>query len=52
MLQHGEELYEALWPLLSAAEIEALGRRAQRLLASRIFPSEPRNRRAFPYPPI
>lgn len=37
---------------LSPREITALQRRAERLLTSRIFPRTPRDRRAFPYPPI
>ncbi|MBC7877491.1 MAG: SCO1664 family protein [Anaerolineales bacterium] len=45
------------WPdifelYLSPSEITALQRRAQRLLNSRTFPRTPRDRRAFPYPPI
>jgi uncharacterized repeat protein (TIGR03843 family) len=41
-----------LEPYLSPAEIAALQRRAQRLLAERVFPRPPQDRRAFPYPPI
>lgn len=37
---------------LSPKEISALQRRAKRLAASRTFPFPPRDRRAFPYPPI
>jgi uncharacterized repeat protein (TIGR03843 family) len=37
---------------LSPVEITALKHRAQRLLASKTFPRAPRDRRAFPYPPI
>ncbi len=37
---------------LSPNEIAALQRRAKRLLTSRTFPPAPRDRRAFPYPPI
>ena len=45
------------WPslfeyYLSPVEITALQRRAQKLLTSKIFPRTPRDRRAFPYPPI
>ena len=45
------------WPgifesYLSPGEITALLRRAERLLTSRKFPQAPRDRRAFPYPPI
>jgi hypothetical protein len=37
---------------LAPQEIAALQRRAENLLASRIFPPAPTHRRAFPYPPI
>ncbi len=37
---------------LSPKEIAALQRRAKRLAAARTFPFPPRDRRAFPYPPI
>ena len=37
---------------LSPYEITALQRRANRLVTSRKFPQAPRDRRAFPYPPI
>jgi uncharacterized repeat protein (TIGR03843 family) len=45
------------WPglfesYLSPIEITALQGRAERLHSSRKFPQAPRNRRAFPYPPI
>ncbi len=45
------------WPslfesYLNRDEITALQRRAERLLTSRKFPQAPRDRRAFPYPPI
>jgi hypothetical protein len=45
------------WPglfesYLSPGEITALQRRAERLISSRKFPQAPRDRRAFPYPPI
>jgi len=45
------------WPglfesYLSPGEITALQRRAERLLSSCKFPQAPRDRRAFPYPPI
>jgi uncharacterized repeat protein (TIGR03843 family) len=45
------------WPslfesYLSPVEITALQRRAKKLLASKIFPRAPKDRRAFPYPPI
>ena len=37
---------------LSLTEVVALQNRAERLLASRTFPQAPRDRRAFPYPPL
>jgi uncharacterized repeat protein (TIGR03843 family) len=37
---------------LSPNEIAALLRRAKRLLNSKVFPLAPRDRRAFPYPPL
>jgi len=37
---------------LSPNEIIALQRRAKRLLTSKVFPQAPRDRRAFPYPPL
>jgi uncharacterized repeat protein (TIGR03843 family) len=45
------------WPglfesYLSPGEITALQRRAERLLTSHKFPQAPRDRRAFPYPPV
>jgi len=45
------------WPrllefCLSPREIRALQRRAERLCTTKVFPREPRDRRAFPYPPI
>ena len=42
----------ALEPYLSPSELDALQRRADRLLTSRHFPPPPRDRRAFPYPPL
>jgi uncharacterized repeat protein (TIGR03843 family) len=45
------------WPglfesYLSPREIAALQRRAEKLFTSKVFPRAPRDRRAFPYPPI
>ena len=37
---------------LSPEEFSALQSRAEKLLASKVFPPAPRDRRAFPYPPI
>jgi hypothetical protein len=41
-----------LEPYLSPEEFSALCSRADKLLASKKFPPAPRDRRAFPYPPI
>jgi uncharacterized repeat protein (TIGR03843 family) len=41
-----------LEPYLSPEEIAALQRRARKLVTSKVFPRAPRDRRAFPYPPI
>jgi uncharacterized repeat protein (TIGR03843 family) len=43
------ELFESY---LSLSEIAALQNRAEKLLSSGVFPQAPRDRRAFPYPPI
>ena len=43
---------DILEPYLSPREIAALRRRADTLLASRVFPLPPQGRRSFPYPPI
>lgn len=37
---------------LTLSEVTALQRRAKRLLTSKVFPQAPRDRRAFPYPPL
>ncbi len=37
---------------LSPNEVTALQRRAKKLLTTKVFPQAPRDRRAFPYPPI
>ncbi len=42
----------SLEPYLSPGEIAALRFRAERLLATRVFPHPPADRRAFPYPPV
>ncbi|HET6846313.1 MAG TPA: SCO1664 family protein [Anaerolineales bacterium] len=52
LLEAGAPLRLDLRPYLSAAEIDAMIRRADELLRDGIFPSPPRHRRAFPYPPI
>jgi len=46
----GDKLQEALSPHLSAAEIAALQKRAQDLLAAQEFPLPPEDRRAYPWP--
>lgn len=46
------DLRAALQPLLSPREVSALQSRAKALLASKVFPSAPRGRRAYPYPPV
>ncbi len=45
------------WPrlfesCLSPNEVSALQNRAERVFTSKVFPRAPRDRRAFPYPPI
>jgi uncharacterized repeat protein (TIGR03843 family) len=52
LLEPGSALHEGLRPYLTPAEMAAVVSRAQALLAAGIFPSPPRHRRAFPYPPI
>jgi hypothetical protein len=52
LLEAGAPLRLDLRPYLTAEEIAAMVRRAEELLALGIFPSPPRHRRAFPYPPI
>ena len=42
----------SLEPYLSPGEIAALRFRAERLLATRVSPHPPADRRAFPYPPV
>ncbi len=51
-LSSGSDLRAALRALLSPGEITAFLRRAQALLTSKVFPLPPRDRRAFPYPPV
>lgn len=52
MLESETQLRAALQPYLAPGEIAALAQRAERLVAEGMFPSPPRDRRAFPYPPI
>lgn len=51
-LEKEAALAQALKPLLRPAEINALRRRATRLLDHPIFPQPPQDRRAFPWPPV
>ena len=46
------ELLPSLEPYLALHEIEALGTRADSLLKKRLFPRQPRDRRAMPWPPL
>ena len=48
----GSELRASLRPYLSAREINALASRTRSLLNNKKFPMPPRDRRAYPYPPI
>lgn len=43
---------KSLLVLLRPAEINAVVRRAKRLLASPVFPAPPHGRRSFPWPPV
>jgi uncharacterized repeat protein (TIGR03843 family) len=46
------DLLLSLKPLLGPREISALSARAKKLLASKVFPFPPQDRRAYPYPPV
>ncbi len=52
LLSPGSELRSSLRPYLSAREISALSARAKALLSQKRFPMPPRDRRAYPYPPV
>jgi hypothetical protein len=52
LLEAGAPLRLDLRPYLAAGEVAALVRRAADLLKKGIFPSPPRHRRAYPYPPL
>jgi len=52
LLSRTSDLPPLLKPYLSAAESSALLSRAKSLLKSKAYPAPPRDRRAFPYPPI
>lgn len=49
-LSPGADLFKALQPHLLEAEIDALQKRAQILLASGVYPLPPEDRRAYPWP--
>lgn len=51
-LASGGSLRAALRTYLSPREISALGARAKSLLRARVFPVRPRDRRAYPHPPV
>lgn len=51
-LAQGAPLRAALRPYLAAREISALAARARNLLKTPTFPYRPRDRRAYPYPPV
>lgn len=52
LLSATSEFRAALRPYLSPREISALAARARALLSSKRFPLPPRDRRAYPYPPL
>ena len=52
VLSERSSLLTDLQPYLSPPEISALTRRAKRLLTTKVFPRQPRDRRVYPYPPI
>lgn len=52
LLSRTRNLRGLLEPYLNPEEIAALQTRADKLLASKVFPRTPKDRRAFPYPPI
>lgn len=52
LLLRTRDLPPLLEPYLEASEISALLNRAKNLLKTRTYPNPPRDRRAFPYPPI
>lgn len=52
LLASGSGLRAALRAYLSARELGALAGRARSLLGARRFPAPPRDRRAYPYPPV
>lgn len=51
-LQKDQDLFLLLRPYLREAEINAIARRARRILANPVFPIPQGGQRPFPYPPI
>ena len=51
-LASGARVRLALRPYLESREVAALAARTKALLQSRLFPFRPRDRRAYPYPPV
>ncbi len=52
LLSSNSELRGSLKPYLSSREMTALASRAKWLLGLKKFPAPPRDRRAYPYPPV
>ena len=52
LLSRNSSVLTDLQPYLSPIEISALTARAKRLLAAKVFPRLPRDRRVYPYPPV
>ena len=52
MLEEDPGFHAALAALLEPRELDAMALRARRLVRAGVFPPPPRNRRAFPYPPV
>ena len=52
LLSSSSDFRAALRPYLSPREITALSARAHSLLTTKRFPVPPRDRRAYPYPPV
>ena len=52
LLSGNSSLLTELRPYLSQEEISALTKRAKALMAAKVFPRLPRDRRVYPYPPV
>jgi hypothetical protein len=52
LLKGDSDLRAGLAPLLEPRELGAMAVRARALVQAAVFPPPPRNRRAFPYPPV